>query len=213
MKQNGKAKGRFLRSCRSVHGWIGVVVLPWVIVIGATGFYLNHSRAIYDALFRHEFSERGFEDERPAEPITREAARALAATVWPEDGILEIKEKAYHGRPSFVVKKPRGLVILSIPTGHSYVKTPYTRRTFSPQGVLLDTKIYWGRIFKELHTTGWLGRALGTWLADAVSLAMVVFGLTGTLMWWVPRAKKFQRSFRRSSRRPAATGAAARGTG
>ncbi|MDH3594110.1 MAG: PepSY domain-containing protein [Rhodospirillales bacterium] len=192
---NGKprAKGRVLRACRSVHGWLGALVLPWVIVIGATGLYLNHSKAVLPLFGPQAFSESGFEAERPAAPITRERARALAESVWPEDPIRKISEKDYHGRPSFYVEKRRGKVILSIPTGHYYLKTRYTRRTFSPQGQLLHSKTYWGTIFKDLHRSGWLGWGLGTWPADLVSIAMVVFGLTGSMMWWVPRTRRFLR--------------------
>lgn len=197
MRRNEKSKGRVLRTFRSVHGWLGVLVLPWVIVIGATGFYLNHSKLILKTFFKSEFSESRFDEERPLDPITRQTAIALAAAVWPERAVAEVTEKDYHGRPSYLVKKRGGTVVLSIPTGHYYLKTRYLRRTFSPQGELLHTKVYWGRMFKDLHTTGWFGRSLGTWLADAVSLAMVVFGVTGTLMWWVPRAKRFRRALKR----------------
>lgn len=192
-------KGGFLRGCRSVHGWLGVLILPWVIVIGATGFYLNHSKLVLSALGQQAFSESGFDAEQPPAPITEGSARLLGAAVWPEDPIREISQKPYHGRPSFFVKKRRGSVILSIPTGHYYLKTRYSRRTFAPDGRLLHSKRYWGRIFKDLHEAGWLGRALGTWPADLVSLAMIVFGITGSLMWWMPRVRRFLRS---SKRRP-----------
>lgn len=199
MSRNVKAKGRFLRTCRTLHGWLGVFVLPWVIVIGATGFYLNHSKLILAWLPQAAFSEADFDKVRPPAPITADQARALGETIWPEDAIKEIVEEAYHGRPSFVVKKRQGSVILSISTGHQYIKTRYRRRTYSPDGVLLHTKVYWGTVFKDLHRSGWLGWSLGTWLADAVSLAMVFFGLTGAMMWWFPRAKKLGRFFKRGS--------------
>jgi hypothetical protein len=193
MNRKANAKGRVLRACRSLHGWLGVLVLPWVIVIGATGLYLNHSKLVRPVFGPQAFSESGFEAERPAAPVTREQARALAAALWPEDPIGKISEKDYHGRPSFFVETRRGKVILSIPTGHYYLKTRYKRRTFSPRGDLLHSKTYWGAIFKDLHRSGWLGWGLGTWPADLVSAAMVIFGLTGSTMWWVPRARRVLR--------------------
>jgi hypothetical protein len=199
MSQNSKAKGRILRACRSLHSWLSVIVLPWVIVIGLTGFYLNHAKLVGALFVGNHFSESGFEEQVPATPITRESARRLGKTIWPQQEIRDITEQRYHGRPSYVVKKRRGTVILSIPTGHHYLKTRYLRRTFSPRGELLHTKVYWGRIFKELHVTGWLGRGLGTWLADAVSISMVVFGLTGAFMWWTQSGRRLLRAYRRAS--------------
>jgi len=187
-------KGSFLRTCRSVHGWLGVLILPWVIVIGATGFYLNHSKMVLKLFGQQAFSESEFGKEKPPKPITVESARLLGQKVWPEEPIRGISHETYHGRPSFVIKKRQGRVILSIPTGHYYLKTRYTNRTFSPQGQLLHSKRYWGRIFKDLHVTGWLGRTFGTWPADLVSISMILFGLTGSLMWWVPRVRRFMRS-------------------
>jgi len=198
MSRNPKAKGRLLRTCRSVHSWLSVLVLPWVIVIGLTGFYLNHAKLVGALFIGNQFSESGFEEEVPPRPITRESARLLGAALWPDEPIREIAEKPYHGRPSYYVKKRSGTVVLSIPTGHYYTKTRYLRRTFSPRGELLHTKVYWGRIFKELHVTGWLGRGLGTWLADIVSLSMVVFGLTGAFMWWTQRGRRLLRAHRRA---------------
>jgi hypothetical protein len=144
MNPKPRAKGRALRACRSFHGWLGVLVLPWVIVIGATGLYLNHAKLVRPLFGPQAFSESGFEGQRPAAPITRERVRALAAALWPEEPIGKISEKDYHGRPSFFVETRRGKVILSIPTGHYYLKTRYTRRTFSPEGAAIygDTILF-----------------------------------------------------------------------
>jgi hypothetical protein len=40
---------------------------------------------------------------------------------------------------------------------------------------------------------------VGTWLADAVSISMVVFGLTGAFMWWTQRGRRLLRGYRRAS--------------
>ena len=40
------SKAQVLRGLRTVHTWLGVLVVPWIIIIGATGFYLNHSKGI-----------------------------------------------------------------------------------------------------------------------------------------------------------------------
>ena len=192
MEQKEKRKRGFLAVCRTLHGWLGIFVVPWIILIGATGFYLNHGKAISSTIFPSAFSEKDFDQHQPSLPITREQAQLLGDRVWPADSIVEISEKDYHGRPSFMIRKNSGTAILSIPTGHYYLKTRYERRTFSPDGQLLNTKTYWGTILKDIHRSGWLGGGLGTWIADAVSLAMVVFGITGTMMWSVPRVRRLR---------------------
>ncbi len=34
------SKGEFLRMLRIVHEWLGILVVPWVLIMGLTGFYL-----------------------------------------------------------------------------------------------------------------------------------------------------------------------------
>ena len=194
MAGSGKSKGRVFRLFRTVHGWLGIFIFPWVIVIGATGFYLNHPKAILPALEGPRYDQSRFDAWPAPDLVSLEAARAVALSVWPDEAIDEVSEKVYHDRPSYQFKKASGRIIVTRPTGHYFVKTRYTRRTYAPDGALLHSKIYWGAVFKGLHRAGWLGRSLGTWLADLTSLAMVVFGCTGIILWWVPRSRRVLRA-------------------
>ncbi|UCH74081.1 MAG: PepSY domain-containing protein [Rhodospirillales bacterium] len=194
MAGSGKSKGRVFRLFRTVHGWLGIFIFPWVIVIGATGFYLNHPKTILPALEGPTYDESRFEAWPAPDPVSLEAARAVALSVWPDEAIDEVSEKVYHDRPSYQFKKASGRIIVTRPTGHYFVKTRYTRRTYAPDGALLHSKIYWGAVFKGLHRALWLGRSLGTWLADLTSLAMVVFGCTGIILWWLPRSRRVLRA-------------------
>ncbi len=184
---------RVLRLLRTIHSWLGAMIMPWVVVIGATGFYLNHYNPIM-ALFGYaEFSESGFDRLSPAQPVTLQTALKLSRQVWPGASVQRYKEVEYHGRPSYQAVSNKGTLIISRTTGHYYAKTPYTRRTFSPSGELLDTKYYWGPVLKELHESGWLGGGLRTWLADIVAIAMIFFGLSGFTLWLVPKVRKHRR--------------------
>lgn len=194
MAPNAKPRGRMLRMFRTIHAWMGIFIFPWVIVIGATGFYLNHGQMILSVLEGPKYAENRFDEWNVTEPVTEASARAVAITVWPGEPIEKVTEKDYHGRPSFEFKKQSGRVIVTRPTGHYFVKTRYTRRTYAPDGELLHSKTYWGVIFKGLHRAGWLGGGLGTWLADITSLAMVVFGTTGVVLWWMPRSRRILRA-------------------
>ena len=40
----------FLRFCRTIHSWLGAIVMPWVLIIGATGLYLNHERFVLNLI-------------------------------------------------------------------------------------------------------------------------------------------------------------------
>ncbi len=191
MKPKSEARNRFVRICRSTHSWLGIFVFPWVIMMGFTGFYMNHEKLVLLFVQPKGFSERGFDRVQPPVPITSGTAYTLGKKIWPQQPIEKISVKPYHGRPSYYIRKNNGLIVLSIPTGHYYIKTRYTRQTFSPDGDLLHTKRYWGRIFKDLHEKGWLGGSLGTVLADAVSIVLMVFGATGSMMWLIPRFRRF----------------------
>ena len=185
---------RILRLLRTIHSWLGAIVMPWVVIIGATGFYLNHNNQIM-ALFGYvEFSETGFDRLHPAQPVTPEMARNLSLQVWPDANVQRTKELLYHGRPSYQALSYKGSLIVSRTTGHYYAKTPYTRRTFSPSSELLHTKYYWGPRLKELHESGWLGGGLQTWLADIVAIAMIFFGMSGFTLWLVPKVRKRRRN-------------------
>jgi len=34
------------RKLRVVHGWLGAIILPWIVLAGLTGFYMNHKDAV-----------------------------------------------------------------------------------------------------------------------------------------------------------------------
>ncbi len=190
----GASKGRVLRLLRTVHSWLGIVIFPWIVAIGATGFYLNHERAILPLIAAADYDESRFERWPGAAPAGREAAVAVAAAVWPGETVSEVLERTYHGRPVFELVMPPGRVIVVKPTGHYFVKTAYTRRTYAPDGTLLHRKVYWDTVLKRLHVRGWLGRGLGTWLADLTSLAMVLFGATGLVLFLTPRLGRMRRA-------------------
>ncbi len=194
MKQATKAK--VLKFFRITHGWSGVIVFPWIFLIGLTGLYLNHKTLVLDWIGPNEYDETQFA-EWPTLNMTEEQALAIANMYWPEEEIKSIKNKPYHGFNAFTFKKTSGRIIVTQDTGHYYVKSRLTRRTFAPDGSLLHTKIYWGSVFKSLHRQGWLGTLLGTWLADITAGAMVFFSLSGLWIFFAPRTKRIGRRLKR----------------
>lgn len=179
----------FIRLLKSLHGWLGFFVLPWIIVIGLTGIYLNHSKLILGYLPAGNYNEAKF-DDWPKTNLDEAAAKSIAVAVFPGDTLKKDKSTSYHGRDTVRFDGTDGQVIIALETGHYWVKTRYVRRTFDPDGRQLDTKLYWGSLFKRLHRTGWFDNTLGTWLADITAGAMVIFGLSGIILFLTPRLRR-----------------------
>lgn len=181
-----------MRLLKTLHGWLGVIVLPWVIVIGFTGLFLNHENLFIDVLAPEGYDEAQFDAWPGAKPETVEEARALAARLYPREDLTLDGDKTYHGREAAIFDAAGTQVIVALKTGHYWIKTDFTRTTHAPDGQLLDRKIYWEAIFKRLHVRGWLSRTFGTWFADITATAMIVFGLSGIVLFLVPRLRRRQ---------------------
>ncbi len=194
---NQAVRAKTLKLLRTSHAWLAIFVFPWILMIGLTGFYLNHSKAVLGLIEPAAYDESLFNEWPNRIEATRESALALAESIWPGEEVTKFASKAYHKRPSYIMDLPSGQVIVSRPTGHYFVKHGFMRETYAPDGTMLHSKRYWGSMFKRLHTRGWLSSRFGTWLADITSLSLVVFAISGMFLWWMPRAKKIGRALRR----------------
>jgi hypothetical protein len=181
-----------MRLLKTVHGWLGVLVLPWVLVIGLTGLFLNHEGLVLGWLQGAEYDEAQFDAWPDPRPMTSDAARALAATLLPEAELKRNADQSYHGRPAASFEAAGTEVIVALQTGHYWVKTDTSRVTHAPDGSVLETKVYWEAIVKRLHVQGWLTGTFGTWLADITAAAMVIFGFSGIILFLVPRLRRRQ---------------------
>ena len=181
-----------MRLLKTVHGWLGVIVLPWVILIGLTGLYLNHERLVMSLLEGQLYDEAQFDTWPDPQPMTIPAAQVLAEALYPGEMAALDGETSYHGREAAIFNVGETQVIVALKTGHYWVKTDLRRITHAPDGTVLETKTYWESIFKRLHERGWLTSDFGTWLADITATAMVVFGLSGIVLFLVPRLRRRQ---------------------
>jgi hypothetical protein len=183
---------RFLRLCRTVHGWLGALVMPWVLIIGSTGFYLNHTQLVLSAIGYSEFSENDLAGASESD-VTRQLIQQVAASVWPDERVLESGFVKYRGRQALALKKDSGLIIIPGPrTNHYFVNTTYTEKTYTIDGKLVHQQYNIKSMLKSLHERGWIGNRLGSWLADIVACAMVFFSLSGLIMWLIPRIRKLK---------------------
>jgi hypothetical protein len=181
-----------MRLLKTVHGWLGLIVLPWVIVIGLTGLFLNHEGLVMGWLDGAGYDEAQFDAWPGAKPVTLDQAQALAQGLYPGVPVSLAGEDAYHGRQAATFQADGAQVIVALATGHYWIKTDYTRTTHAPDGAVLDRKVYWEAIFKRLHVHGWLTGTFGSWLADITAAAMVVFGLSGIVLFLLPRLRRRQ---------------------
>lgn len=179
-----------MRLLKTLHGWLGVIVLPWVIIIGLTGLFLNHERLVMGWLEGAGYDEAQFDAWPGARPVTVEAAQALAEGLYPGAEVTLAGDTSYHGRAVATFEADGPQVIVALATGHYWIKTDLTRTTHAPDGTVLERKTYWEGIFKRLHVRGWLTSTFGTWLADLTAAAMVIFGLSGIILFLMPRLRR-----------------------
>lgn len=178
------------RTLKTLHSWLGVLLLPWVIIIGLTGICLNHWRVVDAFLESPAYDERAFDDS-PAPGLHAETElRALAKSLWPGKPIRKVRQEEYHGRNVWRLQSRAHSLILDTKTGHYWVKTRYTRKTYAPDGTLLHRKIYWGQFVSSLHENGWVNSRFGSWLADLTGAAMALFGLSGLYLFTAPRLRR-----------------------
>ncbi len=180
----------FIRFLKSLHGWLGILIMPWIIVIGLTGFYLNHSKLVLSYFPSASYDEAQFKDWPNPFPMDEAAAKAVAEYVLAGSEFRKTSDTSYHGFDVHTFESDRGEVIVTQETGHYWVKSGFWRHTYDPDGRLLDRKYYWGSLFKALHTNGWYNSTLGTWLADITAGAMVLFGLSGIFLFLSPRLRR-----------------------
>jgi len=172
-----------IRVLKTVHGWLGILVLPWVLLMGLTGLYLNHSDLVYKFLPAPSYDEAQFDKWPARAPLNEAAARAVAGAAFPGEKLILLSGKTYHGRDVIQFEAETGRAIIATKTGHYWIKTRYKRRTYDPRGRLLDSKVYWDSLFKSLHARGWTTGWLGTTFADITATALVIFGISGIFLF------------------------------
>ncbi|MGM9401904.1 PepSY-associated TM helix domain-containing protein [Aliiroseovarius sp. KMU-71] len=175
---------------KTLHGWIGVLLLPWIVLVGVTGLYMNHARAVSDFLSPAAYDESQFESWPSAAPVTQGDARRLAYKIYPEAEFEEGKSSKYHDRPVWKFKSGSDQVLVERNTGHYWVKTWFTRETFSPDGQLLHSKRYWGSVMDRIHNYGWIDSTFGRWITDIVAGCFVLFALSGVTLFLMPRLRR-----------------------
>lgn len=183
----------FERLVKTIHSWLGVLILPWVAAIGFTGLYMNHDDLILSLFPTEHYDTAGF-DASPLARVQDEAsAEAFAERLAPGAELFPDEEAdRFRHRDVFTFDAGDYDVIVDRETGFGWTDSRYVTRTYAPDGAWLHTRIRWSRVLSSIHTRGWVGTALGTWLADITAGALVVFGLSGLVLFVMPRLRRMK---------------------
>jgi uncharacterized iron-regulated membrane protein len=195
MQDGGVAKRwigmSFERFLKSVHSWLGVMILPWVVAAGFTGLYMNHDDLILSLFPVSAHYDTALIDASPlARAVDEDDAARIAALVAPGVVLRLTSQDSFRDRFVFTFDAGTHDVIVDEDTGFVWTDSRYATRTYQPDGTWLHTRIRWGRVLSSIHERGWVGTGLGTWLADIAAGALVVFGLSGLVLFAAPRARR-----------------------
>ena len=180
------------RVIRTLHAWMGALILPWVVLAGFTGLYMNHAELISRILPASGF-DTAVLAESGAAPQDQDSARAIAVAAMPGEAVVLKTNDRYQGRDVFYFVAGSTDVVVDKATGFHWRITRYQRQGFANDGSLVTRQIRWDRVMDSLHGRGWLGDRLGTWLADLTAVALMLFGGSGIYLFVAPRLRRWRR--------------------
>jgi hypothetical protein len=181
----------FERLTKKIHSWLGVLILPWVAAMGFTGLYMNHDDLILSMFPTAHYDATLFDSALLARSTDETAAEEVAARLAPgEDLFLDEAATSFHDRSVFTFEGESSDVMIDRATGFGWVDSRYLTQTFAPDGTRLHSRIRWSRVLSSIHERGWVGNRFGTWLADITACALVLFGLSGLILFAMPRLRR-----------------------
>lgn len=188
----------FAQKIRAVHKWMGLLLFPWVIIYGLTGLYMNHGKMVL-SLFPADHISEAITEDAPGLRADAEAAKAwLRAQPFAPDS-KSLKEGVYYGRPAWFIALGGNTEVVAFRNSAQYVvRAPYHRTLYGADGAVQETRYYWDRILGDFHKRGFVASPFGSFLADAFSVILIGFGLSGLLVWGLPRLNRFITRLRHS---------------
>ena len=182
----------FLKWCRTIHSWLGVIILPWVIVIALTGFYINHPQGFHTILGYEDISNADVASLAPVQ-VSQQLVDTIAKANWPDEAPIGQGQTRYRNRQMFAIAKPSGTIFIPVPSTNIYfVRDGMHERIVGIDGTIFRNQLPYPQMFRVLHEQGWLSSTFGTFFADLVALSMVLFSFTGLLMFFVPKYRKLK---------------------
>ena len=195
-KPANRPRNRLLNLMRTVHAWLGIALFPLALIAGFTGFYLNHGK-----LFAPLFKNSGFSEAYAG--ASKRAARgtmlgldevlAMARTHWGEGAVERTKLKQTKGGLRYYVYRAGSKDYMRVLTrsGVQDVRSSYTRTWYGYRGERFYTHYYWRDLWYNLHVGGYWGK-FGKLLVDIISIALLVFALSGAYLWGALRWRRWR---------------------
>jgi len=179
----GKIWVGFVGLSRFLHRMLGIIVLPWILLMGVSGFYLNHPDLI-DAYLPNQGAPLTLLDQsanRRAANLT--AGRAIALRVFGTSGFKLSNNQAYRERAVWRFTGSDGRqVMVDKSSGFFWIDSGGTVVTYDPDGTEVGRKVDYQVKVRQWHALGWISPRFGSWLADITAISMVLFGLTGIFL-------------------------------
>jgi uncharacterized iron-regulated membrane protein len=183
-----RAKNWLYLNMKAWHSWGGLLVSAFLVVVGLTGFLLNHKKTFLEAA--------------PA-PSSPQMRNALRTTTRPDslpmsfDRALILARSYYGDVPleKVELKNEAGVLVFKVApgAGREVRIDAQTGAMTSKYGMSLDRKDSsqwnWAKLVEDLHT-GKLFGLTGVLLADLTALALIALTGTGIVLWALPRLRR-----------------------
>lgn len=195
------------RFLKMLHGWLGILILPWIVIAGLTGLYMNHAQLVL-SLLPVMGTDAEVLDRLPGGIAqTEESAWSIALAAVPGVGLELDDDDSFRDRTVYTFDGEGADVRVDRATGYHWIEGRYLTDLRAPDGTRIDREIRWSRVLSSLHERGWVGSALGSWLADITAAALALFGLSGMYLFTAPRLRRIKNRRARKAvadpRRPA----------
>lgn len=181
---------------RAFHRWLGLLLFPWVLAYGITGLYMNHGDIVLSIFPQDQIDQMIVEDSPGFQPDEATATAWAKKTAY-ADLMRGMKEGRYHDHAAWIVTLSDRSELIAFKNSKQYVyKTRYGRWLYAPDHSIIDSHTYWPRILREVHERGMVSSPSGTFFADAFSIGLILFALSGILAFALPRLARMRRFWR-----------------
>lgn len=193
----------FERTLKTLHGWLGALILPWIFMAGLTGFYMNHEKLVLSWFPGNGAgSSEQFQHVTGAGPVELNEARAIATNAVAGMSYAPNKTKDYRGTDIYRFKAgSRNTIYVDKDSGGYWHLHRYKITSFDHLGNKLGSELRWGRILSSIHERGFVGESLGRWLADMTAIALMLFSASGIFIFLSPRIRRAKNRRARTSLR------------
>ncbi len=190
------------RTLRTIHGWLGALILPWIFMAGMTGYYMNHEKFVM-SFFPEKTATSGelFLTVRGAGPVSLSDSKKIASDFDLGMKYAPNDTKKFRGTSIYRFKAgSHNTIYVDKSSGGYWHLKRYKIIAYDRMGAQLGSELRWGRIFNSIHERGFVGESLGRWLADMTAIALMIFSASGIFIFVSPRMRRAKnRRARRSA--------------